>query len=311
MTPALRSAVSASFALALVAMPAAAQVFQQGPVETREYRNPNLAPAPHAHGIETENMFGFTLGSDTDEAGSSGIASENIFRFNRQGGFYAALGSKLEFSRGFTDNFSASASLLGGYRSIQSVDDLPNTNRVRFDGIGGEIRWRLLQRGPNPVGITLHLEPAFRLADEVSGEGGRGFASENRLIFDTAFVPDRIYGAVNLIYDVEAFRPNGAPSTEQASALGFSTAVSAQVAPMLFLGAELRYLRSYEGMALNKFQGQALFAGPNLFWHATDAAWVSLGYVTQVTGRAVGTRGTLDLTNFERHAIRLKVGVHF
>jgi len=301
--------------LLLASAPADAQIFQQGPVETRDYRNPNLAPPADAHahdqGIETENMFGFTLGSDTDEAGSWGIASENVVRWGRAGNRYLAYGTKLEVAYGVADNFSVSGSLLGGYRSISVVDDLPNTNRARFDGIGGEIRWRILQRGPNPIGVTLHLEPAFRTADEVSGEGGRGFSSENKLIFDTALVPDKLFAAMNIIYDVEAFRPFGADSTERASAFGVSGAVSAQVAPGLFLGGELRYLRSYEGLGLQKFQGQALYAGPNLLWHSGGNAWVSVGYVTQVAGRALGAQRGLDLTNFDRHAVRLKVGVHF
>lgn len=299
----------------LAAPPALAQIFQQGPMETRAYRNPSLAPPAdthgHQHGIETENMFGFTLGSDTDEAGSFGVASENVLRLDRRGGRYAAFGTKLEFAYGLADNLSISGSLLGGYRAIRAVDDLPDTNRLRFDGIGGEIRWRILQRGPSPVGVTLHLEPAFRTSDEVSGEGGHGFSSENKLILDTALVPDKIFAAMNIIYDVEAFRPHGADSTERASTIGISGAVSTQVSPGLFLGGELRYLRAYEGMGLNRFHGEALFAGPNLFWHAGESAWISLGYVTQVSGRAAGARPGLDLTNFDRHAIRLKIGVHF
>ncbi len=280
-------------------------------METREYRNPNLAPPAHVRGIEMENMFGFTLGSDTDEAGSSGVAVETVARFMRRGGRYTAIGSKLEFAHGFTDDFSASFSLLGGYRAIRVIGDLPNTDRLRFDGIGGEIRWRMLQRGPNPVGIMLHLEPAFRLADEVSGEGGRGFASENKLIFDTALVAEKLFGAVNVIYDVEAFRPYGATSTERASTLGVSGAVIARVVPVFFLGGEVRYLRAYEGLGLNKFQGEAVFAGPNLFWHASESAWVSLAFSTQIGGRAVGSRRGLDMDHFNRYALRLKIGMHF
>ena len=301
----------AALCIAVSVTSAHAQIFDQGPVETREYRNPNLAPPVHDHGIETENMFGFTLGSDTDEAGGSGVALETVGRFVRRGGHYTAIGGKLEFARGFADDLSASLSLLGGYRSISVIGNLPNTNRLRFDGVGGEIRWRLLQRGPSPVGITLHMEPAFRVADEVSGQGGRGFASENKLIFDTALVPDRVFAAVNLIYDVEAFRPYGAAGTERASTLGVSGAMSVQVAPMFFLGGEMRYLRAYAGMGLNTFQGEALFAGPTLFWHATESAWVSLAFNAQLAGRAVGTRGGFDMDNFDRYALRFKIGMHF
>jgi hypothetical protein len=305
-----RFPASLFLAAALLASPSAAQIFEQGPVEIREFRNPNLAPPLAAHGIETENMFGFTLGSDTDEAGSFGVALESVTRFSRRAGAYTAMGSKLEFAYGLTDNLSVSASLLAGYRAISNADDFANTRRFRFDGIGGEIRWRILPRGPSPVGVTLHLEPAFRLADEVSGEGGRGFASENKLILDTALVPDQVFAALNVIYDFEAFRPRGSPS-ERASAFGVSGALAVQVAPQLFLGGELRYLRAYEGLGLNRYQGHGLFVGPTLFWHFSDAGWMSLAFNTQLAGRANNVPRSLDLENFTRHGLRFKIGMHF
>lgn len=297
----------AAFAVA----PAYAQIFQQGPVETREYRNPNLAPPAHAHGIETENMFGFTLGSDTDGAGSKTIALETIGRFSYRRGQYSAFGTKLEFANGVTDNIAASFSLLGGYRVIRNVPDLTNINSSRFDGVGMEFRWRLLNRETSPIGLTLHVEPALRMADEISGQRGLGLASENKLIIDAALVPDRLFGAFNLIYDVESFKAYNDPATERASAFGFSLALSTQVAPQFFLGGEARYLRAYEGLALNRYQGQALFLGPTMFWHITENAWISFAFNTQVAGRAVGDNRRLDLVNFNRYQARLKVGVEF
>ncbi len=47
-------------------------------------------------------------------------------------------------------------------------------SNYRFAGIGGELRLNLVKPSENFVGLTLHAEPAFRLADEISGERGNG-----------------------------------------------------------------------------------------------------------------------------------------
>ena len=72
-----------------------------------------------------------------------------------------------------------------------------------------------------------------------------------------------------------------------------------------------RYLRAYEGLTLNRYQGQALFLGPTMFWHITERAWISFAFNAQVAGRAVADNRRLDLVYFNRTQARLKVGVEF
>jgi hypothetical protein len=290
-------AVSAS----LLAATAQAAVFEQGPVQTRDYRNPVLAREA-AHPTETESLFGFTLGSDTDEAGSKSIAIESVGSFGKRGGRYSGYGSKLEFAYGLRDDLSVSLGLLGGWRDIRGVAGLSDTNAVRFDGLGTELRWRILKRQDYPVGLTLHIEPSWRAQDETSGAAGRGFSSENKLIIDRELIADRLYGAVNLIYDIETFKPRGG-TWERASTAGIATAATYQVVPQVFVGGEVRYLRSYEGIAFHRLQGEAVFAGPTLFWHFGDAAFLSLAWNMQVSRP--------DPDNFPRHQLRLKMGVEF
>jgi hypothetical protein len=50
---------------------------------------------------------------------------------------------------------------------------------------------------------------------------------------------------------------------EHQSQLGTSVAMALQVHPGLLIGAEARYMRSYEGLAPNTFTGNALFLGPH------------------------------------------------
>ena len=286
------------------------QTFDQGPITIRAYRNPALAAA-HAHPVETENLFGFTLGSDIDAAGTIGFAIENVAGFGRREGRYSAANTKLEFSWAATSNLSASLSLLGGAWNIANNPDLPDTNAMRFRGLGGEVRWRLLERGPERFGVTLHLEPSMTMADEVTGEAGTGYASENKLIIDTMLVHDRVWAAVNLTYDVESFRPWSGGKTEEASVGGISAGVTARVADSLFLGTEIRYLTAFEKLLLGRQSGRALYIGPTGFWRISDNAWLAAAWNIQVAGHSNDEPRRLDLTNFSRQLVRLKLGFEF
>jgi opacity protein-like surface antigen len=297
----------------LLALPATAQaaIFDQGPMEPRDFRNPTLARAALSAGVETESLFGFILGADVDPAGSRGLALETVVSAGRRDGRYAAVGSKLEFSYGATDNISVSLGLLAGWRTISGVSGIPDTrNAVRFDGLGTELRWRFLNRETHGIGLTLHVEPSVRWQDETTGEPGRGWGSENKLILDRELIQGRLYGALNLIYDVETFRPHGG-ATERASTAGLGGGLSWQFTKGIFLGGEIRYLRAYEGLALNRFLGDAVFAGPSLFWRITGNTWLSAAVDFQLAGREAGRANGLELTDFNRMQARIKLGTEF
>ncbi len=297
----------------LLALPAAAQaaIFDQGPLEPRDFRNQTLARAALSAGVETESLFGFILGSDVDPAGSRGLALETVVGAGRRDGSYAAVGSKLEFSYGATDNISVSLGLLAGWRDIRGVSGMTDTrNAVRFDGIGTELRWRFLNRETHGVGLTLHVEPSYRLQDETTGEPGKGWGSENKLILDRELIQGRLFGALNLIYDVEVFRPRGG-ATERGSTAGIGGALTWQVQKGLFLGGEVRYLRAYEGLALNRYAGDAVFAGPSLFWRIGGATWLSAAVDFQLTGSEAGSTAGLNLADFNRIQARIKLGTEF
>jgi hypothetical protein len=332
----------------------AQSAFDQGVVQTRSARTPQKIEENHKggeahkghshgagghdhdHGIETENMFGFTFGSDTDSAGSKIIAAETVARFNKSRGSYTGIGQKLEFGYGLTDNVSVAFGILGDYHRIRNVPSLQDVSgRYNFNGIGGELRWRILNRETAPFGMTLHLEPSIARIDEASGLAGSKYGAENKLIFDKELIKDQLFGAINIVYDVERMKERGATEVEKGSLGGITGALSYQVAPKLFLGAETRYLRAYEGYELKRNAGQALYLGPTMFWHFGQAAWLSAGWSMQVSGREainrreraeavqeaidagedpaslITRRGKLDLANFERHQLRLKVGFEF
>ena len=74
---------------------------------------------------------------------------------------------------------------------------------------------------------------------------------------------------------------------------------------------EVRYERAYDGLALNRFAGEAWFAGPALYLRLTDTAWMSALWNAQFAGHAAGDPRSLDLTNFERHLVKVRVGIQF
>ena len=123
-----RAALALLLATAAAA-PATAQVFDQGRVETRAFRSPDMA-AQAGHGIASENLFGLTLGSDIDGAGSRSGAVEINGRIGARAGHYAAFGSKLEFAHGATDLLSVAASPLAGREvGVAQTCDLGNFAR--------------------------------------------------------------------------------------------------------------------------------------------------------------------------------------
>ena len=83
------------------------------------------------------------------------------------------------------------------------------------------------------------------------------------------------------------------------------------VRPGLFLGGEARYARTYDGLALDRFAGEAVYLGPTAYTTLSPQAWASFTWSFQVAGQATGEPGPLDLSSFDRHQMRLRVGYNF
>lgn len=79
----------------------------------------------------------------------------------------------------------------------------------------------------------------------------------------------------------------------------------------VFVSGELRYERAYDGMGLDWFAGHGLFAGPAIYIKLSEQAWMSALWNAQIAGRASCEAGSLDLTNFERHLVKMRLGIAF
>ena len=97
----------------------------------------------------------------------------------------------------------------------------------------------------------------------------------------------------------------------QESTVGVATALMVRLQPGVFLGAEARYLRRYDGLDLDVLAGQAFFFGPTLYVKLSERAWVAAAWSAQIAGRSATTTDTLDLANFERHQVRFLFGFNF
>ena len=84
-------------------------------------------------------------------------------------------------------------------------------------------------------------------------------------------------------------------------------AISGAVTPNLFVGAEVRYLATYEGSFLNQLEGRALYVGPTLYARLAPKSTITLAYSWQVAGKATEEPDqNLDLLNFERQQFRVR-----
>jgi hypothetical protein len=279
----------------------------------QQHRHPENPHFGHAHGVETEHLFGFLSGSDVHHRGALIGMVEIVGRFDKRDGKYQAFGKKFELAYGVTDSFNAAISLSAARHNISGVtgfDDVSNS--LVFNGIGGEFRWNWLKRGAqSPVGVTLHLEPVLQRYDELSGLRARKYGAENKLIFDTELSKDKWFAAFNVLYEVERVREQGEAEWERGSKLGFAVATTVRVAEKLYLGVNAQYMRAYEGLVFGEFAGEAIYVGPTLFAQVGDRGFLSLAWNRQIWGQEAGSDLRLDLANFERDLFRMKAGIHF
>jgi hypothetical protein len=135
-------------------------------------------------------------------------------------------------------------------------------------------------------------------------------ATAARLILaaDKELIDNRLSGAVNLLYDSEATRFSG--QWIYNSKIGLSAALSTRLAPTLFFGGEVRYLRAHDDLGLDSFSGQALFAGPTFYLGIAKGMALSGAWNVQIAGHTA-SGGSLDLTRFERQEAKVRFNVNF
>jgi hypothetical protein len=261
--------------------------------------------------IETEHLFGFTIGSDVGEVGEREIEGSVTGRFAKRTGSYNAASSTL--SAEFVPLPNLRTEFTGavvGY-DVAGVSGLTDQRYAAFGGLSADIRYRILDRATAPFGFAVGAEPHWGRADEATGEPVNQYGVDFVAAADWEIVRDRVVAAFNLLYQPETMRSKATGTWSQESTAGVALAVMAQVRSGIFLGGEARYLRKYEGLGLDTFAGQGFFIGPTVYVKLSEKAWIAAAWSAQVAGQAATSAGSLDLVNFERRQARVLFGVNF
>lgn len=265
--------------------------------------------------VETKYIFGFTEGSGIGLEGEKEFSLETVARMGKADGHYWASETKLEYE--FTPNQYVQFELgpLVSSHVIDNVTDLDNRNQLAFSGFFGEVRYLLLDRGPSsPLAITLSAEPEWHHIDETSGARVKNFGLELKVNADLELIKNRLYLGSNLLYEPEATHdPDGiGAGWEKESTGGVSAALSYRVVPSVFVGAEVWYLRHYDGTWFNTYTGDAVYVGPTVYVQLSPKVFMTAAWNTQVRGHDVDDSGsTLNLAEFSRQRGKLKLAVEF
>jgi hypothetical protein len=261
--------------------------------------------------IETEHLFGFTIGSDVGKVGEREIEGSVTGRFVKRNGTYNAGSGTL--SAEFVPIPNLRTEFTGAVVSydIASVSGFTDQRYTAFGGLSADIRYRLLDRATAPFGFAVGAEPHWGRADDVTGEPVSRYGVDFVAAADWEIIPDRVVAAFNLLYQPETMRSKMTGTWSQESTAGVAIAVMAQVHSGIFVGGEARYLRKYDGLGLDTLAGQGFFIGPTIYAKLSERAWIAAAWSAQVAGQATTSAGSLDLVNFERQQVRVLFGVNF
>jgi len=271
-----------------------------------------LVPAcVHAEDIDTEHLFGFLIGTDVGSVGEREFQSQTTGRFSKTGGSYRAINQELELEFVPANNFRIEVGSSFASYDINGVAGFEDRRQLDWQGVSLDLRYKLLDRNAAPFGLTFALETHADRIDDMTAAPARKYSTELTLALDRELIPNRVVAAFNLFYEPEWTHLFGMGTAQQESTAGGAVAVMAQIRPGFLIGGEVRYLRKYDGIGLEEFAGQALFAGPTAYLQLSERSRLTFAWSPQVWGRPAGSTAALDLVNFERHQARLIFGVNF
>ena len=268
------------------------------------------APPPVAfacmesEGIPTD-AFGFTTGSDVADTGAFGTSLTYGGAFGTRGGSSNGHGLPLQGSYGLFPCFEIGPYLLGNITSASAGGVSADS---RAFGAGVEMKYKLLGRDMHGLGLTLVIDPSLNRADPDGAGRFTTYNTGNRLFADKALIPNTLYAALNVSHDLTWTGPS---PYQRSSTFTLAGSLAWQVRDGLYLSGEVRHMRAHNELGFGKEAGYATFAGPGIFWQATKQLALSAAYNIQVSGKAKGEPGNLDLTNFSQHLVKVKLGYSF
>src|SRR6267154_186405 len=244
----------------------------------------SVATLAKAAELETTHLFGFTLGSDVNAVGEKEAESEAVGRFGKSTGTYSALSQALGVKVIPFQDFSIEPVISVARFDISGVPGLDDRRQLAYEAASLEMRYRLLNREQALFGLTVGFDPHWARVDDTSGAPVDRYGAALLLIADKELVEKLFFAAFNFIYEPNAIRSRITGAWQRTSELGVSAAVTMQIAPGVLIGAEARYMSSFDGLGLDRFSGNALFVGPTLYARFSEKIWMSAAWSTQVAG---------------------------
>lgn len=266
----------------------------------------------NAGDIDTEHIFGFMIGSDVGQVGEREFQSATTGRFGKAAGRYRAGEQEFELEVVPADNIRIEVGSTISAFGIAGVPGLADQRSLGWQGASFDFRYHVLDRDSTGLGMTLSLQAGIDRIDEISALPVRSFGTGVVLAFDRELASGTTVAALNLIYQPAWTRDFATEILAREANVGAAVGMMTQVHPGVLLGAEARYMRTYEGLAPTGPVGQALFAGPTLYVQLSDRSRLTASWSAQLWGRSADAGPlTLDLVDFERHQARIVYGVNF
>jgi hypothetical protein len=270
------------------------------------------APSSGVASVPGGDIFGFTASTDVGKVGDHGAGVEMDGAFGARNIRYNVLRQKFYYERVIAPDTSLGLSVFTALHSIGRLPgEPPNRTFAHFDGFGFELAHRLFERSAgNPFAFKVAIEPRWARLSR-NARHTSAFGAELKLIADAAVVPDKLFWAGNLVFGFARERDIILKSKyENSSILKVSNALTWQFSERLFAGVEVAYIAAFEGF-YHRLAGQAVFAGPTLYWKFAKNASLNVTIAPQIAGRVRGVPQRLDLDNFERVISRAKLSVEF
>ena len=287
-----------------------------------------------------EPLFGYVYTTDVLPKGKAEVEQWATLREGRSQGDFHVLQARTEVSYGLTDNLQLSGYLNVDYANVfhntpegetappeifadYSVRPDKRMNRGRFEGISGELIWRLASPYTSPVGVALYFEPTI---------GPRTRELEGRLILQKNFHDDRVVVSGNVLLGYEWRRllpdPEADAGTEEARThwdketdVAFSLGASWRFRENWSVGMEVLNEREWAGLDPfdpGKRTNVAYYIGPNVHFggqkfFATATFLTQLGLAKDYANPAPGfiVDGVTNADDFEKYRLRVKVGTFF
>jgi hypothetical protein len=293
-------AVPFVFVLAMLGSPA----YAQGDAAEDQKEE---ARFPH---VGSDDIFGFTSPSELGDTGDTGFANENDGRIGKRQGSYGALNTKYEFSYNISSTFWVAASGFLSRNRVRNVPGMPDVSSFDFDGFSFEVARNVIERSEtNPWSVTLSVEPRWGRIDGETGLQSRSLGFEAKMFVDRVLIPERLFWAANLVWAPQWSQDPFTPGNQLLGSTDtVSTALTWQVSPGVYVGAETRYMAQFARISSSHLQGQSVYLGPTVLWKINDKVALNATFQPQVWGRSSATpQAALDLDNFERSLFRFKL----